>query len=325
MKPWAAPLICGYDRFSSVAGDRPLSFDPSLLQPIVRSKRTPMACVECRRRQVKCSGTTPRCERCQKKGIECTYMSLSEQRAAAAATGGSISRSVTPQRAHSGGPSQPRHQRQDSRHSPQAQWMQGAQGYQAGTTYPAPQGWREPDPQPASPTGRHAQQIDPTYVDVQMGYSQTYAQHAVYLQSHAGPSVPGGSEAFTQGYGTGPQQGYASGTTYDAYGHAVPTADLRYAYQAMQMGGVMGSDQQTAAYGGQFAPQVYYDQTTGQVIPADVAAVQQWTENTQVRDCQSSRLDRHRKRGTSLTRPRHSPGLPGTGLLQAELAGVPTF
>lgn len=39
--------------FLQTAGGRATQFDLSLLQPIVRSKRTPIACTECRRRQVK--------------------------------------------------------------------------------------------------------------------------------------------------------------------------------------------------------------------------------------------------------------------------------
>ena len=45
---------------------------------------------------------------------------------------------------------------------------------------------------------------------------------------------------------------------------------------------------------GQYAQQMFYDQTMGQVIPADVAAAQQWAaaDDTQVRDrvqsCRSS-------------------------------------
>lgn len=81
-----------------------MQFDPSLLQPVVRSKRTPVACTECRRRQVKvdrllaslwrhsllsflsaqCSGAHPTCERCEKKGLNCEYMPIYMQKAAAA-------------------------------------------------------------------------------------------------------------------------------------------------------------------------------------------------------------------------------------------------
>lgn len=43
----------------SLATSRTAPFDQSLLQPVVRSKRTPIACTECRRRQVKAS-----CHRC---------------------------------------------------------------------------------------------------------------------------------------------------------------------------------------------------------------------------------------------------------------------
>ena len=71
-----------------------------LLTPVVRSKRTPIACTECRRRQVKvrffvfrhvwsslkplfqCTGTTPQCERCSKRSIKCEYIPCSQQKAA---------------------------------------------------------------------------------------------------------------------------------------------------------------------------------------------------------------------------------------------------
>ncbi|KAI0786421.1 hypothetical protein C8Q75DRAFT_734795 [Abortiporus biennis] len=56
----------------------------NLLTPVVRSKRTPIACTECRRRQVKCTGATPRCERCEKKGVKCEYIPCSQQKAASA-------------------------------------------------------------------------------------------------------------------------------------------------------------------------------------------------------------------------------------------------
>lgn len=66
----------------------------------MRSKRTPIACTECRRRQVKvrhsmsgeaehtliqlaqCTGTTPKCERCEKRGMKCEYIPCSQQKAA---------------------------------------------------------------------------------------------------------------------------------------------------------------------------------------------------------------------------------------------------
>ncbi|KZT74576.1 hypothetical protein DAEQUDRAFT_753970 [Daedalea quercina L-15889] len=65
--------------------------DGSLLTPMVRSKRTPIACTECRRRQVKCSGGTPQCERCEKRGAKCEYIPIHVQRqqTAAAAVGSS--------------------------------------------------------------------------------------------------------------------------------------------------------------------------------------------------------------------------------------------
>ncbi|KAH9894199.1 hypothetical protein C8Q73DRAFT_507499 [Cubamyces lactineus] len=220
---------------NSSSGGRQLPFDPSLLAPIVRSKRTPMACVECRRRQVKCSGTTPRCERCQKKGIECVYMSLSEQRAV---SGGSISRSGTPQATR--GTSAHGQQQHSNRSAHAGQWAQGTQGYPAGTAYPAPQGWRAPD----DAQGQYVPQPGQAFPNVQMGFPQSYAQQAAYAQAHGGSTVPNGAGMYPQGYGAAAQQGYASGTTYPAYGQTIAPSDPRYAYQAAQMGGVMGGEQQ---------------------------------------------------------------------------------
>ncbi|KAI0676794.1 hypothetical protein C8Q78DRAFT_46433 [Trametes maxima] len=270
---------------NAASGGRSLPFDPSLLQPIVRSKRTPMACVECRRRQVKCSGTMPRCERCQKKGLECTYMSLSEQRSS---TGGSISRSGTPQAAYGGAASaQTQQHPHTSRLAYQAQWAQGTQGYAAGTTYPAPQGWQAPSGQNSS-TSQYTQQAGQGFNNVQVGYPQDYAQQAAYAQTQVPGAPHAGSEMYAQGYGSTAQQGYASGTTYNAYGHVVPAVDPRFAaYQTPQMGGAVSGDQQAAAYEGQFAQQVYHDPATGQMISADMTSGQQWADGTQVRGRQS--------------------------------------
>ncbi|KAH8106049.1 hypothetical protein BXZ70DRAFT_412851 [Cristinia sonorae] len=72
---------------ASTSHTRPGSSDhQTLLTPVVRSKRTPIACTECRRRQVKCTGTTPRCERCEKKGVKCEYIPCSQQKATTAAS-----------------------------------------------------------------------------------------------------------------------------------------------------------------------------------------------------------------------------------------------
>ncbi|KAI0829380.1 hypothetical protein BC628DRAFT_1337362 [Trametes gibbosa] len=271
-------------------GARALAFDPSLLAPIVRPKRTPMACLECRRRQVKCSGTTPRCERCKKKGIECTYMSLSEQRG----VGGPISRSGTPHAA-SGTPGQTQEQYQTDSIGYDAHWtqqqQQGMQGFAASTAYP--QGWRAPAPSGAAvgasqyvPQGGQAAR---EYPNVPMGYQhdimqQQQASYAARSQggSHGGGHLPTGTEVYPEGYGMGGEQAYVGGTTYNAYGHAVPSLDPAYAYQAAQMGGIpTGGDQHGATYGGQYAPQMYYDQALGQMMAVDAAGAQQWAGSTQ--------------------------------------------
>ncbi|KAI0721941.1 hypothetical protein C8T65DRAFT_171382 [Cerioporus squamosus] len=247
---------------NSSSGRAPPPFDPSLLQPIVRSKRTPIACTECRRRQVKCSGTTPRCERCHKKGIECTYMPLSEQRGG---TGGSISRSGTPVAPMHGG-SGHSHSHGSSRLAQSSGgWQTGGQGYPAGTGYPTPQGWQEPQY-----TGSQGSQSNQAYAGVPMAYQQGFDQQTAFAQA----STQGGADLYAQSYA---QQGYPSGTTYSGYGQTVQSAtDPRYAYQAAQM---MAGNQQSVAYAGQYAQQqVYFDPTTGQMIPADMAA--QWADNT---------------------------------------------
>ncbi|RPD62000.1 hypothetical protein L226DRAFT_571382 [Lentinus tigrinus ALCF2SS1-7] len=246
---------------NSSSGRAPLPFDPSLLQPIVRSKRTPIACTECRRRQVKCSGTTPRCERCQKKNIECAYMSLSEQRTG---TGGSISRSGTPVIPMHGGSGHSHHSHGSSRLAQSSGgWQSGGQAYPAGTGYPVPQGWQEPQY-----SGSQSGQSNQSYAGVPMAYQQGFDQQAAFAQGGS----QGGADMYAQSYA---QQGYAGGTTYNAYGQNVPATDPRYAYQTAQM---MGGNQQSVAYTGQYAQQqVYFDPTTGQMIPADMAA--QWTDN----------------------------------------------
>ncbi|EJF63031.1 hypothetical protein DICSQDRAFT_179690 [Dichomitus squalens LYAD-421 SS1] len=273
---------------SSNPSGRSLPFDPSLLQPIVRSKRTPIACTECRRRQVKCSGTMPRCERCTKKNIECTYVSLSEQRGVSASTGGSISRSGTPSQSQSQLGSSPAghpHARVHgygsstlARSSTPLGWQAGVQGYSAGSAYPAPQGWQASSPNsspvsPYTPQGAQASQ-NQSYAGVPMAYPQGYSQQAAFAQG--GGMGQAGDMFVSQGYA---QQGQQVGTSYNAYGHAVPAGDPTYAYQAAQLATMAGGDQQTAAYMGQFAPQqqVFFDPASGQMIPADVAS--QWAEN----------------------------------------------
>ncbi|KZT13161.1 uncharacterized protein LAESUDRAFT_32360 [Laetiporus sulphureus 93-53] len=72
-------------------------YEQTLLTPVVRSKRTPIACTECRRRQVKCTGGTPQCERCEKKGVKCEYIPIQQQKlaAAAAASAQQVSAGIT--------------------------------------------------------------------------------------------------------------------------------------------------------------------------------------------------------------------------------------
>ncbi|KAI1792981.1 hypothetical protein LXA43DRAFT_1060316 [Ganoderma leucocontextum] len=257
-----------------------------------RSKRTPIACTECRRRQVKCSGTTPRCERCTKKNIECTYVSLSDQRA-----GGPISRSGTPAQAsqshshlgssataaaaashahahgHGNGYSSGR-----LSHSSASQlgWQAAtSQGYSTpGSGYPAAsQGWQAGSPG-SSPVAHGMQSNqNQAYAGVPMAFPNSYGQQATY------PGQADAGDIFAnQGYAA--QQGFPGGASYDPYGHAISTADPRYAYQAAQMAAMAGEDPQSAAYMGQFSQQqtqMFFDLTSGQMISADVAA--QWAEN----------------------------------------------
>lgn len=170
-------------------------------------------------------------------------MSLSEQRS----TGGSISRSGTPQAAGAPGQAQ---QQQSTRLTYQAQWPQDVQALPTGTTYAAPQGWQGATPmQGSSAAGQyaHAQSGGQGYPNAPIVYPQGYTQQqAAYAHSQGGVAVPGGgADLYAQGYGMAPQQGYASGTTYDAYGRGVPNMDAAYAYQASQMGTSMpGVDQQ---------------------------------------------------------------------------------
>ncbi|KAK7696615.1 hypothetical protein QCA50_001273 [Cerrena zonata] len=88
----------------------------NLLAPVVRSKRTPIACTECRRRQVKCTGTTPKCERCEKRGMKCEYIPCSQQKA-------SSNDSPPPQSLPAGGHHSTPNRQYSSEYSPQ-QWQQ---------------------------------------------------------------------------------------------------------------------------------------------------------------------------------------------------------
>lgn len=123
--------------------NRASSIDPTLLTP-VRSKRTPIACTECRRRQVKCSGETPNCARCKQKGSKCEYIPCSQQRAQQSSTTApnAVSSSQNPaavrnSAAHSRSPSL-------GLEYPSAQWQQSTrnQQYALESTYPSSVDWR---------------------------------------------------------------------------------------------------------------------------------------------------------------------------------------
>ncbi|KAF9649359.1 hypothetical protein BDM02DRAFT_1872418 [Thelephora ganbajun] len=63
-----------------------------------RSRRTFMACTECRRRQVKCTPSDSAgqaCERCAKRKIKCEFMSIQEQKLLATPDDDQSSASVT--------------------------------------------------------------------------------------------------------------------------------------------------------------------------------------------------------------------------------------
>ncbi|KAI0751289.1 hypothetical protein C8Q80DRAFT_564478 [Daedaleopsis nitida] len=252
---------------SSSSSRSAMQFDPSLLQPIVRSKRTPIACTECRRRQVKCSGTTPRCERCQKKNIECTYMSLSEQRASS--TTGSGSRSGTPVSPALG------HSHAARVAQAPASWQAGSQGFSTGTSFPAPQGWRAESAQGSSIShfGGHAAQ-NQSYAGASVAYPQGYTAPAGYAQG--GSTTQAGGAMYAQGYA---QQGYANGSSYEAYGPSVAGTDPGYAYSAAQMGSISGG-QPSSTYVGQYSQQqqMLFDPTTGQMMPVNVAT--QWADSS---------------------------------------------
>ncbi|KIL59978.1 hypothetical protein M378DRAFT_199955 [Amanita muscaria Koide BX008] len=42
-------------------------------------RRTPMACIFCRGRKLKCDGTRPSCANCNRRGIPCNYMPVGQQ------------------------------------------------------------------------------------------------------------------------------------------------------------------------------------------------------------------------------------------------------
>ena len=195
----------------------------------------------------------PRCERCTKKNIECTYVSLSDQRAVSAPTGGSIPRSGTPSQSQSqlgssaaGHPHARVHGHGSSalaRSATPLGWQGGMQAYPAGSAYPAPQGWQASSPNsspvsPYSPQGMQASQ-NQSYAGVPMAYAHGYSQQNAYAQG--GGMSEGGDMFVSQAYA---QQGHQGGASYAGYGHAVPAGDPRYAYQAAQMAAMNGEDQQ---------------------------------------------------------------------------------
>ena len=103
-------------------------------------------------------------------------------------------------------------------------WQTGGQGYPAGTGYPTPQGWQEPQY-----AGSQGSQSNQTYAGVPMAYQQNFDQQAAFAQGGS----QGGADMYAQSYA---QQGYASGTTYNAYGQTMSATDPRYAaYQTAQM------------------------------------------------------------------------------------------
>ncbi|OBZ71779.1 hypothetical protein A0H81_08253 [Grifola frondosa] len=205
------------------SASRSTAFDPSLLQPIVRSKRTPIACTECRRRQVKCSGTTPRCERCQKRGIECVYIPLNQQRSASATAGGQTSRAGTPQYP----PNMAGHAYVPSSYAtypPAGMQSTTGQAYVSQSSHGQQGNWRPQSPLQTMPSHQTHQytQLQTAQGTAAMGYSQTVSP--TQMTSYNGQYYQGDQEVFDPVTGTMVphnagvwQQNTTEETTYPGY------------------------------------------------------------------------------------------------------------
>ncbi|EMD41014.1 hypothetical protein CERSUDRAFT_121607 [Gelatoporia subvermispora B] len=225
----------GAKQTSPTASSRSVSsgFDQSLLQPVVRSKRTPIACTECRRRQVKCSGTSPRCERCEKKGVKCEYIPCNVQRSSSM---GPVS--AQPPQSSPTLPAYASSRSSHSAHSAPLAWQDQTRdqhGYFPDPTYASRDAWHGHASVSASYASnqRYPQQpMQSAAMYGGMGYSQAYEAGAPYDQ--AVPTQVGSPHQYTgQGFVASPEQGYSSDPSYDAYGQfgqGVPTGDMRYNY-----------------------------------------------------------------------------------------------
>ncbi|KAF9817662.1 hypothetical protein IEO21_03318 [Rhodonia placenta] len=245
--------------------------DPNLLAPVVRSKRTPIACTECRRRQVKCSGGTPQCERCEKKGVRCEYIPIHQQRMAANTTmqhnqsaihlygypSAQVSRSV---------PSSPDHWRHQQDQQAYPSYVPGA--------VPSGQEWQQHytgTPQVSSQ--RYTQQtVQSAPAQLGFAYSQGYQTNESYhiasvntAQQYTRGSAAGAAEGYTQGQSVPSQYGYAG--TYDASaqaGGSAVSSNIAYSIPPTANEQLLSS-QMTLPAGqlGSYQEQYYQGQHTG--------------------------------------------------------------
>ncbi|GJE88974.1 Zn(II)2Cys6 transcription factor [Phanerochaete sordida] len=42
-------------------------------------RRVPMACTSCRKRKVRCDGRKPGCVNCERRDVQCTYVSVADE------------------------------------------------------------------------------------------------------------------------------------------------------------------------------------------------------------------------------------------------------
>ncbi|OCH95845.1 hypothetical protein OBBRIDRAFT_440506 [Obba rivulosa] len=218
----------GANPTSHIGSNRSAPFDQSLLQPVVRSKRTPIACTECRRRQVKCSGTSPRCERCEKKGVKCEYIPCNLQRSSSM---GPVS--AQPPRFSPTLPTRTSSRTGHSVHSAPLPWQDSTRnqhGYFPDPTHASRDAWQGQTSvsttfSPDQHYPHQSMQSMAMYGD--MGYNQMFEAGSPYGQSvptHVGSS----QHHFGQGAPAGDMRyNYASGSSYQAGQQMSLPADQR--------------------------------------------------------------------------------------------------
>lgn len=169
----------------------------------------------------KCTGASPQCERCEKKGVKCQYIPCSQQKANAASSSSPASQSPVSPPSYPVGHSQ--------YHSPQ--WQQSdrnVQGYISDSSggFGTQMDWRnKPTPQALSHHQHYAQQSISSYgVDYP---STTYSPQGSFHQQP--PMTRGGGSVTQTQYS---QSGYQSQAGYPQADPAV--SGLSYGYGVAQ-------------------------------------------------------------------------------------------